>query len=431
MIRYIALDIVGLLVAASLLNSFSDEGGMRDFKFVFIVLRFGDLLLLAAILLLYYHSQTLDIAAMIARAAELPVGISAWAFVCFLLAVLVKSGAAPFSRWAQKARARNHPILFWLSGLLMPALGYYLLYRVLPIRENEPILQWIMFAIGLASLILNYLAGAVKPDRVLFSRTSGFYSALLLCVTAFETPNHLGWYLVGLVLSRLVQLVFQGHTPVWRALRLGFRFGINLVFILINLSTMSPQVIAGWGVLSAVVLLLDWRTSRRHWTEEAVGGTAVAVSPENGDPVDMLSAIERAAFWINQTFEGEVLANGFEKAKSGLLGLAEWLAKNVENRFDPVMAWLGEKLMRTSEIERGYDRGIDWIGEKLMGLAQGALVRVEIKPAEHSAEIMDEAVRSLTEYEENPNKRSFRRDLIWIPLFLIVVLLFMIVLARG
>jgi hypothetical protein len=176
---------------------------------------------------------------------------------------------------------------------------------------------------------------------------------------------------------------------------------------------------------------LDWRTSRRHWTEEAVGGTAVAVSPENGDPVDMLSAIERAAFWINQTFEGEVLANGFEKAKSGLLGLAEWLAKNVENRFDPVMAWLGEKLMRTSEIERGYDRGIDWIGEKLMGLAQGALVRVEIKPAEHSAEIMDEAVRSLTEYEENPNKRSFRRDLIWIPLFLIVVLLFMIVLARG
>ena len=103
MVRYIALDIVGLLAAATVLQAFSDEKGMRHFNFVFLVLRFGDLLLLAAILMLYSHANTLDITAMIEGAAELPLGLKTWVFIGFLLAVMVKLGASPFDGWARRA----------------------------------------------------------------------------------------------------------------------------------------------------------------------------------------------------------------------------------------------------------------------------------------------------------------------------------------
>ena len=302
----------------------------------------------------------------------------------------------------------------------MPALGYYLLYRILPIREAEPLLQWATLGLGLLSLGLTALSGLRKKMRVSASLTNEIYSALLLCAVAFITPSRLAWIFVGLLLSRLFIALVPGQTKATRLLRWGFPFLVNLVFIVINSSRMPVTILAGWSVLTILAGFLDWRIHYRRPAAQLVSSVTAGDDLRSADIVYSATMVAR---WTNQHIERVILNAGFEKLKSAILGLANWLSENLEGRFDPVMAWLGDRLVQTAAVEKGLDQTIDWIGDKFIGLARGSLTEFEVRPAEQAAETVSKAVKSLTDYEET-NKRSFRQDLIWIPLFLIVVLFF-------
>ena len=124
MIRYIALDIVGLLAALTVLRRFSDSVSFRRFVFIFQILRLGDLSLLVSILLLNHNSGTLDISRMISAAVDLPIQIRTWVLAGFVFAILIKAAVWPFGLWVRRARHPEVNLSFWIPGFLMPLLGY-------------------------------------------------------------------------------------------------------------------------------------------------------------------------------------------------------------------------------------------------------------------------------------------------------------------
>ncbi|MCB2202641.1 hypothetical protein KQH56_01405 [bacterium] len=430
MVRYIALDIIGLLASATVIRNFDDRFGIRHFNFVFIMLRLGDLFLLAAILLIHAYAHTLDISMMIEEVAGLPIGAQGWAYVCFLLAVMVKMGAAPFAGWVKRAREITDPVSYWISGILIPALGYYLLYRILPIREAVPMLQWVTFGLGLVSLGLAYLPSARQTSHESGTWTNQIYSALLISTVAFTTPGQMAWLIISLLFSRIFVTLLSPTSNLTMVFRWGFPFLVNVIFIIINLSSMPAGVLIVWFVMAVLAGYLDWRMTYRN-TKVRPDNVFVPLSdrPE-GDHADFVAAIWKMARWINQHVEKGILNAGFEKLKSGVIGFSTWLSKNIEDRFEPVMARLGDCLLQTSEVEKGYDRAINWIGDQFMVLARGALAEMETKPAKEVSENLKRSMDSLKDYEVT-RKRSFRYDLIWIPVLLIIILFFMFVLARG
>ncbi|MFU8826946.1 MAG: proton-conducting transporter membrane subunit, partial [Brevefilum sp.] len=161
MVRYIALDIVGLLAALTVLSTFSATAGTRAFILMFQILRLGDLSLLASILLLNHLTGTLEISPMIAGAVDLPPGMRLWVALGFLLAILIKAAIWPFGLWLRRARQHAPRISFWTSGLLLPALGYYLLYRITPILQSGGIFQNLALSVSLALALMPILFTAL------------------------------------------------------------------------------------------------------------------------------------------------------------------------------------------------------------------------------------------------------------------------------
>ena len=429
MIRYIALDIVGLMAALTVLGTFRERSRVTPFSLVFILLRLGDLALLAAILLMNHYAQTLNIAEMITAAVALPLEISAWVFGGLIFALLIKLGVWPFDLWVQHVRNQTSRTSFWISGLMMPALGYYLLYRILPIIEAEPLFQWITLGLGLGLLVLTTLFSFLMKPRedARFSRMNSLYSSLVFAVVAMGSSAYLGYYFVGLLLYRLALILTADMENQFSLLVACIPFGLNLAYVLVNLADLSPVFIIAWLILSGAVGLLDWRTFRHRKTRREIIEADVPAAGANGINVGVPTPLAKAAGWINRTIEKGLLIEGFEHLKKAVVGLATWLQKNIEDRFEVVWTWLGRKLTGVSKIEKQFEGGWSWLNKLLVSISEKSFYAIEIGPMEKSDELLDDALHSLSVYEENMLRKTLRWDLAWIPILLVVILFFLVV----
>lgn len=151
--RYVALEIVALIVAAVALTALHPDVGSQAASFVYLMLRVGDAGLLAAILLLRDATGTLVIGEALARGAALDGAPQMWIAGCLVLAVWVKVGAWPFHSWLRVGAALLTSSAIWAYGVVMPNLGLYLLYRVAPL----------LFASGLNPLMLGFGVATMVP----------------------------------------------------------------------------------------------------------------------------------------------------------------------------------------------------------------------------------------------------------------------------
>lgn len=209
LLRYGALELVGLFIAAAPLLQVRDRGE-RTFAagvhaaWVYLLLRLGDAGLLTAILVLWTHTGTLEITPALEAGAALPIGVQAWVAGGFLLAVAVKIGLWPFHGWVHSEGRLDRLTGTWLYATLMPNLGLYLLYRVTPLVSAAPGLRWGAIGAGIVAggaALFPVLARSRRigsPARIL----AGIGTVLWCAAVAFHA--RIAWW--GLLILSLARL---------------------------------------------------------------------------------------------------------------------------------------------------------------------------------------------------------------------------------
>jgi len=406
MIRYMALDLVGLIIALSILGPFQENQNLKKFLVLFQILRLGDLFLLVSILLTNTFAGTYDIGEMIAAAAEMPPSSRTWVLSGFILAILIKLGVWPFGIWLHHARERGRGAAFWVSGFLMPVLGCYLLYRILPILHVDPLIQTAVqfVSLGLFALVLfvNWRGWAPRDRFLLVNGLSGCFA---LGAAAMPGTDFICYYLAALILVRLFVLLendldgLRGIFWMWGPLA-----AVNGVFLWANFSQWTMPFMLIWGVLS---ILPFWVPNLVLQPGDGEGADRDLLA---GYPIPeeaSRSLLTRSAAWLNRKLETNVLIKGYSALSGSLVGLASWMRENIEAGFESAWSAMTQGLVRSSEA---------------------TLAALEVKPAEKTDDLVDGALQKLAVYESNVLKKTLRWDLALVPLFflVIIVLLFII-----
>lgn len=406
MIRYIAIDVVGLLAAMMVLTSFADIFALKGFIIIFQVLRLGDLGLLAAILLMNHYTGTLEISEMISATTILPLNIRTWIYFGFMLALLIKLAIWPFGIWLQKAGECAPGIPFWISGILTPALGYYLLYRILPIIHSELIFVNLTLYIGLGLYLLVLLVKSLRLVRVdQFTNMSGLLNCFLLAALAInQNPDFLVFYFIGLIFYRMT-LVLQTlsrrlNTKVLFAL---VPLAVNGIFIGVNFADYPFQFSAGWVMLTLLTVMWDIWAIRQGMPDDWQPFDLLREEPSVGVPPDEeLVPVQQSS----QLKESGWIQDGVYRLTGFMGHIAEWVYDHVEMRLDASWDLLGQKLVHFSELT--------WHS-------------VEMRTIEKTGQLMDDALKSLQAHERNVLKRSLRWDLAWIPMMMVIILIMLFV----
>ncbi len=427
MIRYIALDLIGLLVAIIVLNSFSDTASFKNFAIIFQVLRLGDLSLLASILLISQYSGTLDISQMIYIASNMRIGPRTWVFMGFLFAILIKLAVWPFDIWLRRAKKSGPGISFWISGFLMPSLGYYLLYRVIPIITSNAAFQYVLLLFGLIFFFFSLFITQLRSgsyDR--FNRMGSVSSCFFLLAATFISTRYIGYYLLGLVVYRLLLLIQDDlKSPIMTKLILIFPILINGLYIGVNVGNLPILFSTVWLVLTGFMVCWDWKKcSTEQRQDEPISSEMIlhVAEPRLGQK------ISNFAQWLNLNLEINLFSVGLVKLSELFTKFTQWLYQNLEinvftlgfkklsKTYNKISAWIREN------VEEGFENAWLWISQKLVKISEEAFFRLELKTPEKSGELLDGAINSIKSYERNVLKKQLRWDLALIPLFLIVIL---------
>jgi formate hydrogenlyase subunit 3/multisubunit Na+/H+ antiporter MnhD subunit len=164
LLRYAALEIVALGVALAPLVELKGDHGARLTRLVYLLLRIGDAGLLAAILILFAGSGTLEIGPALQAGETLDGASLRWAVLGLILAVWFKLGGWPFSLWPQAASFLSLRSRTWLYATVMPNLGLYLLYRVAPLLVLAGPVRDAAMWIGAGSALLAALVALLQPE---------------------------------------------------------------------------------------------------------------------------------------------------------------------------------------------------------------------------------------------------------------------------
>ena len=398
MMRYIALEVVGLLVALTAIVSFAN---LIPFGVIFLILRLGDLSMLAAILILYQPARTLDINTMITQAALMPLNSQAWVLAGFLFAVIVKVALFPMGGWLQIARENKQFITIWISAILMPAMGYYLLYRIVPIIQYRAAFQIIIMALAsallLAIMLVSYLR--VVPFTP-FMVVNSVLSAMAILLAAYLAPGLLALYLLFILSGRIGLLYLErvqvSLPPLGSALLL---LALHTAFLLAGRQQLPMPAIIAW--MSMTVLASAWLfvMGQRDLTTKTL--QEVFVQPEERMPLTLFTY--KIAGWLYHQLEMGIFHDGLVKVRDGFIQAADWIYTNIEGGIENTWTKLGSGLIRISK----------------------SALRREEDVSNKANEGIHQALRTINKQEIQTAAKEIRWDLIWIPVVLIVILVYM------
>jgi hypothetical protein len=430
MIRYIALDIVGLIAALMVLKSLRDQVSFRSFNLIFAILRFGDLSLLASILLLQSHAGTLNITDMINTAVKLPLNVRLWVFAGFFLAVMVKTAVWPFVLWMGHAQHGSNEAAFWVSGMLMPSLGYYLLYRIRPLIDASDQIKTLVVLISggliLMTILFDFLDHHNSDHFTLMGALSGSF---LIAAVAFSPKDFLKYFIALLLLYRFMlylkgKLSSSGLNKFVTLLPLI----INAAFAVVGSDQLPLPFMFGWVVFSLLVVVWGFVRDKRLRSGDFQSGGVKTVL-EDKSP----HWIEKGALWINKNLEIAIFTNGIYTLGRAFKDSASWINEKIEigvftngfyrlsDALEGSAGWVSDK------VEQGMERLWSGIGNTLIKISEGTFIKFEVEPSQKSEILLDNALNSLDKYEQNVLRKNLRLDLVWIPLFLLMIFVLILV----
>ena len=155
-------------------------------KKAFIVTRIGDFGLLAAILLLFSQTGTLDIAQLhnMALAGTLTGAALTWAAIGIFVGAAGKSAQFPLHVWLPDAMEGPTPVSALIHAATMVAAGIFLVARMFPLFEASPEALTVVSVIGAVTAIFAASIGLVMND--------------IKRVLAYSTISQLGYMMLGL-----------------------------------------------------------------------------------------------------------------------------------------------------------------------------------------------------------------------------------------
>jgi NADH-quinone oxidoreductase subunit L len=193
-------ELVGLCSYLLIGFWFHKDSARRAATKAFLVTRIGDLGFMAALVIIYTHAGTLDIAG-IHEAAILGTVSSTW-LTLFALGLFAgaagKSAQFPLHVWLPDAMEGPTPVSALIHAATMVAAGVYLVARFFPVfAESETALVTVA-AIGATTTIMAALLGIVATD--------------IKRVMAYSTISQLGYMMMGLGVGGLVAAIFHLFT---------------------------------------------------------------------------------------------------------------------------------------------------------------------------------------------------------------------------
>ncbi len=155
-------------------------------KKAFIVTRIGDFGFLAAILLLFSQTGTLDIAQLHALAAAgiLAGAVLTWAAIGIFLGAMGKSAQFPLHVWLPDAMEGPTPVSALIHAATMVAAGVFLVARMYPLFEHSP-----------QALLTVAIIGGFTA---VFAATMALVMTDIKRVLAYSTISQLGYMMLGL-----------------------------------------------------------------------------------------------------------------------------------------------------------------------------------------------------------------------------------------
>ncbi len=443
MIRYIALEIVGLMVALSAFEPFSDRESFSRFGGIFLILRLGDIGLWISILILQKHANTLEISQMINTATELPLQINTWVLAGFLLAILVKTAAYPFGIWRDFIEMDKSGPAFWLSSVLMPALGLYLLYRILPIIQSHFIFSRFL---GFSTVILSIGMMIAHMLKWLHTDRNSLFSSLTtgmaIYLSAFTTSKALGIYLLCILLLQII-MIFEPVTQAkWAQLfKTLMLLSLNTVFSFLFLQNQPRPVLAGWVLITGFTFSWSWlsyiqilKTSSNVLSAQNDVHQRQALL-EVRNAVYLLEQVgtnfQKGMTWFSQCFESNLLNQCFPFISSCLSKTARFIRSKIEKSLDSLWVKSVTFVDSTSEIiskylEKNLEKLWFFSQKSMVNVSEGTLAGVENNGSEKANSFIHKSLRVLNEQEIRIKNKSFRWDLIWIPLLLMIVIFFLL-----
>ena len=209
-LRYFALislftaAMLGLIVSSNLLSTFAfwELVGLSSYlligfwfhrpsavaaaKKAFLVTRIGDVGFLAALLVLYTKTGTLDITALNSPAVLSAVSGAAltWAALGLFLGAMGKSGQFPLHVWLPDAMEGPTPVSALIHAATMVAAGVFLVARMYPLFQAAPHALTVVAIIGAFSAVFAATMGLVMKD--------------IKRVLAYSTISQLGLMMLGI-----------------------------------------------------------------------------------------------------------------------------------------------------------------------------------------------------------------------------------------
>jgi NADH-quinone oxidoreductase subunit L len=194
---YVFWEMVGLCSYLLIGFWFHRPAAANAAKKAFIVTRIGDFGFLAAILLIFFNTGTLDIGQLHSMAAT---GVLAgttltWAAIGIFAGAVGKSAQFPLHTWLPDAMEGPTPVSALIHAATMVAAGVFLVARTFPLFENSP------EAITTVAVVGGFTA--------IFAATMGLVMNDIKRVLAYSTISQLGYMMLGLGVGGVVIGIFH------------------------------------------------------------------------------------------------------------------------------------------------------------------------------------------------------------------------------
>ncbi len=345
LLRYVALEVVALSVAAAPLIEAGGAEGTRNARLAYVLLRVGDAGLLSAILLLMDASGTLDIATALSAAPGLDPAWLAWVAAGMTLAAWVKIGVWPLALWKRARRSLSPLTGMWLYDVVVPNLGLYLLYRTSSLIASSTPLRWLIFASAGVSGVLGIARMVLR--RQIEPEFGSLLGAVALCCAALDQGTFVAALLLAGTAARVV-FALSAHREIE------------------DLGAVRGPAFYPRG--SAV----------GRWLGALVGKPRDAVESEapGGGSAGLWRPIETAAELLDRVVEHDVLEQGIAWLWRSIESVAALIHRAVErDLLDQGIAWLGRWTQSAAEamhraMERDLlDQGIAWLGRRTQSAA--------------------------------------------------------------
>jgi len=171
-----------------------------------LVTTFGDVALLASVIIIYIYSGTFNFmelyqtsAAWLSQMAQTP-GLLAVVCLLFVAGPLTKSAQFPFQEWLPDAMAGPTPVSALIHAATMVKAGVYLVARILPVFF---VAYWVLSPGLSEALVFFYAVAAAGAVTIVLGATQAMVALELKKVLAYSTISAIGYMMLSLGVSGL------------------------------------------------------------------------------------------------------------------------------------------------------------------------------------------------------------------------------------